>query len=53
MLGNHVPLHHNQCPSRVAINWSKKILYGFEEKEYLASTSYNFFSTSEYFLYRL
>ena len=43
MLGNHVPLYHNQCPSRVAINWSKKILFGFEEEEYLVSPSYNFF----------
>ena len=43
MLGNHVPLYHNQCPSRVAINWSKKILFGFEEEEYLVSPSYTFF----------
>ena len=35
----------------MAINWSKKILFGFEEEEYLVSPSYNFFQqVSSFFI---
>ena len=35
----------------MAIDWSKKILFGFEEEEYLVSPSYNFFQqVSSFFI---